>query len=94
MIIEGEHKGDLVQMPLPIDPHELSLYCNFLAKGQYFKKYRKPLQTSAHVITFDVFNKLVFNLIKRNYIHAHGANLFNATLLKIRTPRLSMKESA
>ncbi len=77
MILAGAEQADgRVTMPLPVSGHEVATYADYLAKGQYFKRYKKPISPSQYVVTFEVVGKLVFSDLLNSYKARHGTTPF------------------
>lgn len=85
MILSAQQHGDNVSLPLPIKPTELAEYVDFLAKGQYFKKHKKPLSMKQNTVSFEIVNKLVLNELEKIYGDMNKSHPFKDLQLNPRT---------
>jgi len=74
MFVNASKCDEFVHMTMPIKTHELSLYIDFLAKGQYFKKHLKPLNLNLHMVDFQLVNRQEIIGIEKHYQIRHGRN--------------------
>lgn len=57
MLNTAKFNGSEFNMTMPCSASDLDEYFTFLGKGQYFKEFRRPLNTTLYMVIFELVNK-------------------------------------
>jgi hypothetical protein len=77
MILSGcELRDGKVVMKLPVSGREVAEYSDYLAKGQYFKRHKKPMNPNEFIVTFSIVGNNVMSNLRERYRSQHRTDPF------------------
>lgn len=73
MLSTAKFNGIEYKMNMPCTASDLDEYFTFLAKGQYFKQFKKTLNTTLYMVDFKLIDKDMLEGISRLYRQRHDS---------------------
>ncbi|QDF74697.1 MULTISPECIES: hypothetical protein [Shewanella] len=74
MIDSTVFNGTNYEMTMPFTVNELDSYVLYLAKGLYFRTYKKTLNTTLFMVDFNLINKRMIDSISSSYSMIHESD--------------------